>query len=487
MSIPESHAFTKKQLTSILERCIGKTLSEVDEKRILEKGKRNKGYAGAVIEQSVLKYPRDNARRPDLVVDNVETELKTTGIIPSKDAKIPYEAKEPVSITAVQPETICSEEFEESAFWEKTAHMLFVYYFYSHKVSSPAEYGDFLIKGYQFTEFTGPDKERLKNDWTIVRDFIHTIQEEHPDDPDSQYPRISSELNREKLTVIDTAPKWPNRPRFRLKRRFVSALVNEHFGKQYDKLPGTYSSFADIDAKCRELTRDYGGKTVSKLFEILGIEKKQQPSKQDSERVIVRMFGGQARRLGDVEIFTKFSVVGKSIVLTKKGARTEDMKFAPVDFDELQDPDISFEDSAFRANFSESQILCIVFEEPSQAAPYKSNRFIGFKRVSFSDEFIDTEVKATWDAVRALLQNHELRFVPQLRKDGSERHNPNKELRGAPNLPNSSKYTVFFRGTGQNSDPKNKSVCIDGVSMYPQSIWIKGSYMAKLLGEIPLL
>lgn len=67
-----------------------------------------------------------------LVVDNVETELKTTGIIPSKDAKIPYEAKEPVSITAVQPETICSEEFEKSAFWEKTAHMLFAYYFYSH-------------------------------------------------------------------------------------------------------------------------------------------------------------------------------------------------------------------------------------------------------------------------------------------------------------------------------------------------------------------
>lgn len=30
--------------------------------------------------------------------------------------------------------------------------MLFVYYFYSHKVLSPAEYGDFLIKGYQLQQ-----------------------------------------------------------------------------------------------------------------------------------------------------------------------------------------------------------------------------------------------------------------------------------------------------------------------------------------------
>lgn len=39
MRIPESHAFTKIQLTSILERCIGKTISEVDEEQIPEKGK----------------------------------------------------------------------------------------------------------------------------------------------------------------------------------------------------------------------------------------------------------------------------------------------------------------------------------------------------------------------------------------------------------------------------------------------------------------
>lgn len=89
MRIPESHAFTKMQLTSILERCIGKTISEVDEEQIPAKGKRNNGGGGgeAVIEHSVLKYPPDNARRPVLVIDSIKAELKKTGIIPSKTPK----------------------------------------------------------------------------------------------------------------------------------------------------------------------------------------------------------------------------------------------------------------------------------------------------------------------------------------------------------------------------------------------------------------
>jgi hypothetical protein len=487
MSLSENHVFSKEQLTHILNCCIDKSLSDVDEAHVLASKKKNKGYPGAVIEQSVLKYPADNARRPDLLVDGIETELKTTGIVASKATGTLYEAKEPVSITAVRPEKIAAEEFETSGFWEKTAHLLFVYYYYSHEVSSPAEYGDFLIKGFDFTEFSGADRERLENDWTVVRDFIRSIEEEYPDNPKEQYPRISSELNRQKLTVLDTAPKWPNRPRFRLKRRFVSAIVNEHFGTHYDKLPDTYSTFAEVDNKCVELTKLYSGKSLFELFNILGITQRQLPSKKDSERVIVRMFGGHALRMSSVEMFTKFSILGKSIVLGTNGKRTEDMKFSPVDFDELQNPDMSFEESSFRANFSEIQVLCIVFEEPGKDAAYGLNRFLGFKRFSFSDEFIETEVRTAWDLARDLLRNHRLHIVPQLRKDGSKRYNANGELRGAPNLPKSSEHIVFFRGTGPDSNPSSKSVCVDGIHMYPQNLWVKGTYMAESLSQIPFL
>lgn len=487
MSFDDNHRFAKSELERILNACINKRLEEVDVKHVLASKKANKGYPGAVVEQSVLGYPADSARRPDLEVDGIETELKTTGIIKSKKIGIAYEAKEPVSVTAVRPKQIIYEEFETSGFWEKTAHILFVYYLYAHAVSSPAEYGDFPIKDYQFKDFEGIDKERLQHDWTTVRDFIRQIHSEFPNNPESQYPRISSDLNRQKLTVIDTAPKYPNPPRFRLKRRFVSALVNECFGAQYDKLSRAYSSFDEIDSECRILTQRYRGKTIDELFDIFGILAGPDPSKKDSERVIVRMFGGSAKHMRNVEVFTKFAMVGKSIVLTASGARTEDMKFSRVDFDELEDETMSFEESSFRANFSETQILCIVFEEPSHDAPFGSNKFIGFKRFIFDDAFIDQEVRPIWDAMRDLIVHKTLKLVPQLTADGRERYNPNGELRSAPNWPKSRNHNVFIRGTAADSDSKNKTVCINGVRMYPQNVWVKGLYMAQKLKDLPFL
>ena len=115
---------------------------------------------------------------------------------------------------------------------------------------------------------------------------------------------ILSDLNRQRLTSIDTAPKWPNPPRFRFKRRFVSTLVQEYFGKKFDKLPDTYTSFEEIDAKCHELTQKYSGKTISELFDIFNIKMGKAPSKEDAERVVVKMFGGTASKINKVEMLT---------------------------------------------------------------------------------------------------------------------------------------------------------------------------------------
>ena len=94
----ESHFFTKKELQQILSDTINKTLGEVDKNNVFEKTKKHPkitGIAGDVVEQSVLGYPPDRAQRPDLDVDGILTELKTTGIrLKKKKSKTYYEAKE---------------------------------------------------------------------------------------------------------------------------------------------------------------------------------------------------------------------------------------------------------------------------------------------------------------------------------------------------------------------------------------------------------
>ena len=71
---------------------------------------------------------------------------------------------------------LVNEEFYLSHFWKKLAHLLIVYYLYdSDKTVKAADYANFPIKGFDFYEFSKEDEEILKNDWTIVHDFITAL------------------------------------------------------------------------------------------------------------------------------------------------------------------------------------------------------------------------------------------------------------------------------------------------------------------------
>ena len=245
------HKFIKSELINILENALNRTLGDIDIKGDFERTITNPkitGIAGDVIEHSLLGYPSDQRQAPDIIVDGIETEVKTTGVRLSKsDAKKGkniFEAKEPMSITAVSPDKIVKETFENSNFWHKLRNMLIIYYHYDSDATVKAEeYADFILKGYEFHEFSDEDKQRLMADWMIVRDFIKELQQDY-ENPCNEYPRISHDL-RDKLVYIDTAPKWPNPPRFRLKRNFVSKIVRDHFGDSLEQLPQMYNSYTE--------------------------------------------------------------------------------------------------------------------------------------------------------------------------------------------------------------------------------------------------
>lgn len=469
----DAHTFTRDQLVIILDHCLGKTLGEVDVKRVFDKTVTNPkitGIAGMVIEQSVLGYPADSRQEPDLVVDGEYIELKTTGIRYAKKKDSPaYEAKEPMSITAVSPDKIVSEQFSGSNFWHKLAKLLMVFYLYqSDSVVPAAEYANFPIKGYRFHEFDEQDRDILRQDWLLVQNFIQTLQRDY-NDYKSQYPRLSSEL-RDKLLYIDTAPKWPNPPRFRLKRSVVSTIVQQHFGNKLEQLPHKYTSFDEIDAQCRTYTIRYKGWTIDEMAHDLGVSLDKY-NKSIVEQLIVRMFGGHAKKMQKIELFSKIGLLAKSVVLTPKGRPSEDMKLFSIDFDEIQDTDITFENSSFYDYFANRQFLYIVFTEDTVNAPLGEVHFMGFKRYSFSDDFINNEVRPVWERIRDLIINKKLKDVVELDKKGNPVINKkSRTVRSAPNFPKSSESLVFVRGTG--TDASKKPLEINGVRMLKQNLWL---------------
>lgn len=134
---------------------------------------------------------------------------------------------------------------------------------------------------------------------------------------------------------------------------------------------------------------------------------------------------------------------------------------------------------------SQNPFLYIVFEEQSVKEKLLDNKFLGFKQLSFTDEFITEELKRVWDKIRYLVNKVKLEETVVTHKDGAPIINRNGMLRKIINFPKSKDYCVFVRGTGSASS--NKPLHLNGVDMYYQQVWIRGLAMVEQLEELDFL
>lgn len=491
-SISLSRFFTRNQILQLLNAAMGRTLLEVDSRHLFiqyEKMDKVTGLAGNIVEQSILGCEPDNRQDVDIYIDGVGYEIKTTGMVVPKDKNSAYfyECKEPVSVTAVSIQKIVNENFETSNFWHKLEHLLWVYYWYkAESTVKPAGYKPFPLLKFQLFEFDETDKLRLKHDWLLVRDFLISIHREYPTEEGrkKQYPLLSSKL-RKVLLVIDTAPKYPNPPRFRLKRDFASEIAGNLFSKEGKiplvKLSKPIMDYSDIDRKCEELNRLYAGKTFAEIADMLNVsisvpisvahhrkEESQDnviPIKNFAEYVVLRMFDSNATSLNDIEDFVKIGIIAKSLPLWPSGKPKESMKLFSPNFNEWMG-ERDFEDSFLHDYFTEHQFLFIVYQYDNGI------RFKGFKRVVIPDEFIYNDVKKFWLEVRSLIKENRLRIVKSFRKDGTPIINKSGSQREAPNFPKEKNFNVFMRGSAKESIEKLKTLELNGLRMIPQEVWL---------------
>lgn len=516
--MPEIHSYDKDDVIRRLEFYLGQVFGEIDDRGLfkhVQQFKLQKGIAGHVVEQCIFGYAPDSKQEADLVISDdgvdVRTELKTTGMIVKKDPKEHYEAKEPMSITAVGVFSIGEQTFETSHFWEKLEHMLIVYYHYTatNRKITPYDYKDFPFVGYEFHKFSDDEIAALRRDWETVRDLCVEVVSRHPGKRDSAWKQAvkqdyidSHGVLRPQLTYVDLAPLFP--PRFRLKKPTVSMMISQHFGYELEQLPGRYTYITDVDKRCHELALLYGGKTVGELADHFGISRVSSTGREGksiSEQIAVKMFGGESKKLKDIDVIQRFGLVAKTIVLTPSGGRTEDMKLYHMDFDELVQTEIieddgssrpfDFSDSEMYAYFTNNELLCIIYEEPDmpkgKGHRLVDNKFIGFKRLVFSDDFIDTTVRSLWTDTRDKVMLGGLVDVINRDRAGIPIRNKSGYISSAPNFMKSRENDVFMRGSGIDASPKHKTECVNGIMMLPQYVWIKGTAVIKELERSPLL
>lgn len=484
-----AHTFTSGDIRHRLDAIIGKTAGELDATGIFSatSASKNKGRIGAVIEQSVLGYPSDNRQEPDIIVDGEEWELKTTGVV-AYARRNDWHAKEPVSVTAVSPNAIVGEEFDTSAFWHKAKRLLIVYYLYVKPgKGAKAHYSTFEFKAYDFHEWQDIDRKRLESDWTVVRDYV---QKALAGDKEVELPGLSTNINPV-LLYLDTSPKYPNPPRFRLKASLVTQMARERLDSNLSMIPDDRSvaSMSDLDRRLGEITARFKNKTLGELAELFEIPVRTKiagrESKSLAEQVMVRLFTGAQGKISQVSLFAKAGMTFKTVTLTPNGGRTEDMKINPsIDFEELCDPDLRFEESTLASHFSDTTVIVAVLEEPFSNCPLSQCCLRGFKRIWLGRYL--KEANLLWEEMRQLISSGKLRDVPVLDKNGFQRYSPKTHLpMSAPNWPKSKDGVLFIRGTSSNA--AMKPITINGVKMYRQNVWIRGTDIAMRLGTMQFI
>ena len=514
MSVTEDRKFSRADVCKLLESAKGRTLGEIDSSsdtpQFLRTLKSNKitGIAGDVIEQSLFKYARDSKQECDIEIDGQLTELKTTGVrVLKSDMHMAHgklgdeynaylSAKEGISITAVTFEPTIQKDFHTSHFWQKAERLLIVFYEYTSYDAVPAsEYANFPIVGYCFNMFSENEQKQLQSDWEIVRDYLTPIYEEYATQNDrNERLQGFTHVIRPNLLLIELVPGFKKRsngsyqrPRYRLKQTFVNYIVKGHFNKSRlssgIQLKESFSSFSELDLKCHNFRMRYGGMTFAQLKDELKIDS-DVAIKNFGALCVLRMFDVNCTKLNQISDFTKAGIIAKTVTLTPKGGRTEDMKLQRVDFEEWADRDIDFEDSAIYSFFCEHSFLCPIF---CQKGDIPETIFMGFKRFHFDDDFIMGQVKRTWDDSRATIHQGKLKWEASLDSKGNQKINKSGSAVGAPNLPKSNNDEVFFRGAANNSSDSARTECVNGVYMLPQFFWIKGSYIVNKLSDISFL
>ena len=192
------------------------------------------------------------------------------------------------------------------------------------------------------------------------------------------------------------------------------------------------------------------------------------------------MFGGKSKKINQIDLFEKVGIIAKTICLSSKGGRTEDMKLFSIDFDEWCSG-IKFEESFCCDYFMNHQFLCIIFEEKDENQNFKDNKFLGFKRISYSNDFIDEIVQKVWNEIRNLVINKKLKESVIKDKNGLPIINKTGQVKTTLNFPKSSENNVFVRGSG--IDSTKKPLKLNGIVMNEQCLWVKGKYIVNELSK----
>ena len=363
----------------------GLTLKQACGNEIEKHGYQGKGNFGQILEKFYFGYEPNSESAPDFKEAGIELKSSPLKILRNGE----FRAKERLVLNIINYIEVYKEEFENSSFWKKNAHLLLVFYLHDNDL----DLLDYHIRLVNDWQYPSEDLRIIKHDWETINKKIKDGKAHELSEGDTFYLGACTKGS----TALKSFRNQPfNKEKakqraYSLKQGYVNHIIanisreeTETYGKIIER-PEILDAVQSIEEIVILKFLPFYGKSAKEIEKYLGLElnPKAKSYFANLTNAILGLKLGQK-----IEEFEKADIQVKTIRLKENNLPKEDISFPTFEFQELIKTD--WEDSDFK-NILESKFFFVFYQYENDDLILKKVRFWNMPQSDIS------EAKIVWD------------------------------------------------------------------------------------------
>jgi len=402
-----NNAFNPKSINSIViyaKKLKNNTLRQACGAEIEKHNYRGKGNFGKLIEKFYFGYEPNSKAEADFV--DVGMELKCTPLKTLKKGE--YRSKERLVLNIINYFEVHKENFEQSSFWKKNAHLLLIFYLHDKE----KDLLDYSIKLVEDWEYPNQDLLIIKKDWEFINQKIKKGKAHELSEGDTFYlgactkgSTAAKSFREQPFNVIKAKQRA-----YSLKQGYVNhiiASIAQDEQETYGKIL-TQESIITHSKSIEEIViskfEPFYGKTPIEIENIFNLELNRN-AKSYFANLTNAILGLQ---LGQkIEEFEKADIQVKTIRLKENDLPKEDISFPTFEYQELIET--YWEDSDFKS-ILESKFFFVFYQFEGENLILRK---VKLWNMPYSDIL---EAKNVWEKMIKTVSNGEI--VKEITKKG---------------------------------------------------------------------
>lgn len=377
---------------------VGKSFKELDRLNLLSTMKNDKGILGKVIETGFYGYSLNNKAEADFA--NLGIELKVSGFKSLK--KGGWSAKERISLSQINYNTILDYPFELSSVVTKSSKLLFIWYEYIKGIDK----GDFIIRDYQLYDISKVEPI-IRNDYGLIQDKVQSGLAHMLSEGDSVILGAATKgASGQKQSQPYSDILAPTRA-FSLKNSFLKGVLNEHRENYNVQLVKEVTP----EQWVWNQIKNHKGKTQLEILQAVDPTYTVANMPKNLNDMLIKRIIGNKEKLQQNELFSKSTYAIKNIPIDSSYYPIEKATFHTLNIQDFED---SWEESDWKIFFEESTFIYIGYngkDANNKKLPNGFRKLHCLFKVTFTAEEVDA-FGVTYNLIKEAIQEGDITKLP---------------------------------------------------------------------------